>query len=406
MKHILTFVFTITLSSLAVADTWTVSATGKADFTTIQQAVNAASDFDDVLVMPGTYTGSGSEVVDMLGKEIWLHSSDGPEVTIINGIDGLRGIVCDSGETSNTVIEGFTVTDCWSEGGSAMRIYDTSPTVKDCVFSNNNSWWQGAVMVFYGSPTFEGCTFRNNVVHDIWDEGEDDGGAIWAGSDASVTLSNCSFTENQSGRRGGAIYFKGSGLVALESCSFSLNASSRGGAVYLGSSDAYISNCTFDANNANVSNKLGGAIYLHNAYGSIDSCQFTNNHAKYGGAIYNSNSTVVLANLEIHGNQATVLGGGIETFGTFPNINNSTICGNLPEQINGGWSDDGDNIVEDVCAPACPSDISGDGVVNVTDILELLSSWGEPTPHADVNSDGIVDVLDLLELIGNWGACE
>ncbi len=53
-------------------------------------------------------------------------------------------------------------------------------------------------------------------------------------------------------------------------------------------------------------------------------------------------------------------------------------------------------------------DITGDGVVDVLDLLELLGQWGPcPDPPedclADLDGNGVVDVLDLLILLGNWG---
>jgi len=56
----------------------------------------------------------------------------------------------------------------------------------------------------------------------------------------------------------------------------------------------------------------------------------------------------------------------------------------------------------------CPSDLSGDGVVNVTDLLSLIAAWGpcSGTCDADLDNSGTVDVADLLTLIGDWGACE
>ncbi|TVQ51913.1 MAG: hypothetical protein EA377_11320 [Phycisphaerales bacterium] len=57
----------------------------------------------------------------------------------------------------------------------------------------------------------------------------------------------------------------------------------------------------------------------------------------------------------------------------------------------------------------CPADLTGDGVVNVFDLLLLLESWGtcaDPSNcPADLNNDGIINVFDLLELLANWGAC-
>jgi len=53
---------------------------------------------------------------------------------------------------------------------------------------------------------------------------------------------------------------------------------------------------------------------------------------------------------------------------------------------------------------SCPADITGDGVVDVLDLLEVLAQWGTAGP-ADITGDGIVDVLDLLEVLAAWGPC-
>ncbi|MEE3001685.1 MAG: hypothetical protein VX908_03210 [Planctomycetota bacterium] len=42
----------------------------------------------------------------------------------------------------------------------------------------------------------------------------------------------------------------------------------------------------------------------------------------------------------------------------------------------------------------CPGDLSGDGVVDVQDLLTVIADWGNPW-----------DVEDLLDVIGNWGPC-
>ena len=55
-------------------------------------------------------------------------------------------------------------------------------------------------------------------------------------------------------------------------------------------------------------------------------------------------------------------------------------------------------------APPCPADITGDGVVDVLDLLEVLAQWGG-SGSADITGDGVVDVLDLLEVLAAWGPC-
>ena len=52
-------------------------------------------------------------------------------------------------------------------------------------------------------------------------------------------------------------------------------------------------------------------------------------------------------------------------------------------------------------------DVNGDGVVNVSDLLLMISQWGacvdpENCP-ADATGDGFVNVSDILTAIGNWG---
>ncbi len=53
---------------------------------------------------------------------------------------------------------------------------------------------------------------------------------------------------------------------------------------------------------------------------------------------------------------------------------------------------------------SCPADITGDGTVDVLDLLEVLSQWGADG-SADITGDGVVDVLDLLEVLAAWGPC-
>ncbi len=63
---------------------------------------------------------------------------------------------------------------------------------------------------------------------------------------------------------------------------------------------------------------------------------------------------------------------------------------------------------------SCPEDITGpdgspDGLVDVLDLLAVLSQWGG-SGSADITGedgspDGIVDVLDLLAVLSAWGPC-
>ena len=57
----------------------------------------------------------------------------------------------------------------------------------------------------------------------------------------------------------------------------------------------------------------------------------------------------------------------------------------------------------------CDGDIDGNDAVDVTDLLAIISAWGQcpigGDCPADIDGNGSVDVGDLLMLIANWGSC-
>ncbi len=101
-------------------------------YCSIQTAIDNAVDTDEVVVAPGTYF----ETINFLGKAIWLHSSDGVEVTTIDGTGNFHVVRCVSGEGPNTLLDGFTITGgsgmfhpVWIVAGGGMYNIDSSPTV-------------------------------------------------------------------------------------------------------------------------------------------------------------------------------------------------------------------------------------------------------------------------------------
>ena len=112
MKNLITCLAVGALSSATFATTWAVDDDGKADFDSLQAALDdvLVVDGDEIIVMPGTYTSTAPyEVVDMRNKAVWMHSAAGADVTIIDGESTRRGIHC-SGDVEGMVIEGFTIT--------------------------------------------------------------------------------------------------------------------------------------------------------------------------------------------------------------------------------------------------------------------------------------------------------
>ncbi len=99
--------------------------------------------------------------------------------------------------------------------------------------------------------------------------------------------------------------------------------------------------------------------------------------------------------------------GGVSAAGSVQlSLADTTICGNSSSgQIFGNWTDNGGNIIADICPPDCPADINGDGIVDGADLSTLLGAWGDMGGPADIDGSGLVDGADLSTLLGYWGDC-
>ena len=58
--------------------------------------------------------------------------------------------------------------------------------------------------------------------------------------------------------------------------------------------------------------------------------------------------------------------------------------------------------VEDDIEEINPYDVTGDGVVNILDLVRVASHFGEENPEVDVTGDGIVNILDLVAIAQNF----
>ncbi len=74
-----------------------------------------------------------------------------------------------------------------------------------------------------------------------------------------------------------------------------------------------------------------------------------------------------------------------------------------------GYSGQPSVVVFYAIPPLCEADLTGDGTVDVSDLLTVIGNWGAcvspPNCPGDVNGDETVNVSDLLAVIGAWGAC-
>lgn len=294
--------------------TFYVDASGTGDYPTVQDAVDAASPGDTVLLGIGTFTGIGNHDVDFQGKPVMVRSQNwDPASTVIDcGLAG-RGFHFHSGESSEATLEGVTVTGGYAEGGGAILCEFSSPTIRNCVFSDNESETSGgALSLTYYDGTISNCSFSGNV-------GVLGGGVNCQESDATFT--GCSFIDNAAESGGGMACSGFSGV--LDGCTFAGNSAVQGGGLRSQSSSATVLYCEFHGNAADE----GGALYGSDDASTLMNCTVAGNDAASGGGMnWVGGSFPVLERTIVAMNGG---GQGIECgTGAAPMLICSDVCGN------------------------------------------------------------------------------
>ena len=193
--------------------------------------------------------------------------------------------------------------------------------------NNPNVGGGGGCYVLTGSATLTNCTFTNN---ETTGNGSG-GGALF---NTPTTLTNCTFMSNVSARDAGGTFF--ATRTTLTDCSFisnTANTSTGGGAVFRGS-PAILTNCTFTGNRA--INAVGGGANFNAGTTTLTNCTFTDNTANINGGGANcSGSNTTLRNCVFANNTATSNGGGLclNDGGT---VINTTLYSNTATNSNGG----------------------------------------------------------------------
>jgi pectin methylesterase-like acyl-CoA thioesterase len=132
-------------------------------YSSIQNAINAATSGDEIEVCDGTYL----ENIDFLGKNISVISRNGPASTVIDG--NLNGAVVTfaGSEGPGAVLSGFTLQNGsgyytgFSYGGG-IYIEGASPTITQCEIIENNAVYGSGIYLNSSSASITDCVFRVN----------------------------------------------------------------------------------------------------------------------------------------------------------------------------------------------------------------------------------------------------
>lgn len=409
---------------LVICDVEAVDRLVPSVYPTIQAGINAASDGDTVIVADGTYTDDGNRDLDFSNglppgqtRAIMVRSENGPENCIIDcqGTEGdpHRGFYFHSTEDANSIVYGFMITNGYgpdelvgSKGlsiGGAIMCIESSPTILNCVLSNNSAGYGGGAIfcMNYSSPIIKNCLIDKNHANR--------GGGISCVTNSTATITNCTITNCY----GNGIRFSGGGglKMTIRSCVITGNKSPMyGGGIYIESKNtsSIINNCIISGNEARYG---GGGIFCNAASPKISNCTFNGNRAlrDEGGAILCASSAT-------------------------PTITNCIFWNDFPDEIyypsaepsplvsfcdvQGGWLGEGNTNVEPLFSRyghwdpnGSPDDNSDDfwvdgdyhlckcselidgGTNNPSDIIPETDIDGNPRPvDGDGDGNAIVDI--------------
>jgi len=182
-----------------------VAPDGSGQFPTIQSALDAAVDGDEVHLMAGTFTGEGNMGLDWHGKDLRIASAANDPLAVTIETDSAHVAMALSGDA---VIESISFTLRPSVTGPyfAGLLYVAGPqTIRNCVFEGIRSH---AISNQFGSPLIQDCRFVNNQV-------------VMESFDGYPTFRDCSFEQNEFTFGG----FEG----VIEHCTFTQSSVTVGG---------------------------------------------------------------------------------------------------------------------------------------------------------------------------------
>jgi len=315
-------------------------------YDSIQQAIDSSDPnfVSDVIILPGTYTGTGNRDIDFKGKPITVRGTnpDDPNTVAATVIDCQgtaaqphRGFYFHSGETATSVLKGVTIRNgyggkvlvkgisvsygggitclraspkllklliiaCQAYDGGGVACYGGVLSMNDCKLANNFAQFGGGAYCLEGAVDFSDCQFNGNNANS-------EGGGVFVYASQGQMLTNTIYM-NKASSGGGVIVAEG--LLLLESCSINSNTSitDNGGGMAIGSGATVQLRKTKLAGNFSAGS--GGAMYVTASLAEVSNCTIAGNRAAvHGGGIYAAagsmfGASVELRNCIVWGNRA------------------------------------------------------------------------------------------------------
>lgn len=301
------------LASSVLARTWHILPDGTGDAPTIQAAMDSSAAADTVSLACGNYFEYAIEI----RPGVTLRSESGTAGCVtIDAQDHAHALALHSPSGQQTLIQGITIRGAHygsisDGGGLVVTGQGASVTVEDCVFDNNEGFFDGpgggGMSVHDTTVRLVRCTFVQN-----WSR---NGGGIYLDSVPTTTLLDCQFQGNLAGSSGGGLFLS-SGSLAISNCEFVSNfASNDAGAIGISESAAKIDNTMFLGNRTEPGGFYAGrgaAVYGNNQSSlQLEDCTFEDNYTvMWGAAVFSNGGTVSIKGCDFLRNDAG-LGGSL-----------------------------------------------------------------------------------------------
>lgn len=344
--------------------------------------VNARFNLPSGRAIYGSFAGSETSTGqrDIANNKTYLDGDIGTQGT---ASDNCRAVVFANNLTSVVLMDGFEIVNGYAYtvggsitvGGGGARIINSYVHFTNCTFADNYTYMRGGAIYAQNTSgvVLNNCVFKNNITGN---NTQSLGGAIYMNS-GYLTIESCQFTSNES-KSGGAIATY-SPTVIINQTTFSGNKATTddGGAIYNGSeSTLSVYNSLFAGN---YSEGNCAAIYTSSSLNTNNqkyiNCTFADNYTKQsnGYTAYASDYTTV-SNCIFWGNTASKplfnLPPAIE-----PNVNNCL--------IEGGITYGNNNIDKN---PLFLKAGNAQNAPFVADTMDYSLPWNSPAVNAGANN--------------------
>jgi parallel beta-helix repeat protein len=352
------------------------------DFDTPQQAIDASTDGDTVLVYPGVYPGNISlddRAITLASLHILNPVPELVSATVFDGQSDGPVVAFENGESNSAVLAGLTLRNGLAVNGGGIHCHYSDPVIVNNIIESNVALSDGGgIFCFYSNPVIENNVFSSNFAVS--------GAGLLCRYSSPVIRSN-RFNGNQAQQEGGGILVRDNSLPIINSNIIEENSAGRGGGIAFRYTAPSISGNIVHSNEST----LGGGIYCVGSDPSLVNDIIAGNFAETGGALFCLNSAPTIVNCIFYFNDT---GDGSQISGGQPSVSYS--------DIEGGWDGagniDSDPLFRDIeaddfhlsspfCGDQTDSPCIDAGHPDISDSL-LACEWGLGGARSDMGAYG------------------